>query len=161
MQRSASSAFASLCRADDLSDGEGNAPDCHCFGQLATAPVSKVSIARNILFAIPALILVVSGPGNQGMALTDPRLDVMQLVFGVAMVGFLAAILRYSINSSTQQDELLRRVELMELVARDGSAVARDDVGHPHEGLPIGAPFPQFELPDLDGQAVTLSGLTQ
>jgi peroxiredoxin/uncharacterized membrane protein YphA (DoxX/SURF4 family) len=138
---------------------KGNAPDCHCFGQLHSAPVSKVSIARNILFAVPALILVVSGPTNQGMALTDPRLDVMQLVFGVAIVGFLAAMVVTLRKISTQQDELLRRVELMELVARDGAAVARDDVAHPHEGLPIGAPFPHFELPDLEGKTVTLAGL--
>lgn len=137
----------------------GNAPDCHCFGQLHSAPVSKVSIARNILFAVPALALVAGGIGNQGMSLTDPRLDVMQLVFGVAVVGFLAAILVTLSKISKQQTELMRRVELMELVARDGASVARDDVAHPHEGLPIGARFPEFELPDLEGKAITLPDL--
>jgi hypothetical protein len=45
----------------------------------------------------------------------------------------------------------MRRVELMELVSREGADVERQDVGHPHEGLPIGAVFPDFELEDLGG----------
>lgn len=47
----------------------------------------------------------------------------------------------------------------MELVAREGGAVEREDVVHPHEGLPIGAVFPDFKLPDVAGTDVTLGGL--
>lgn len=137
----------------------GHTPDCHCFGQVHSAPVSKVSILRNVLFALPALGLVVSGPRAQGTALTDPRLDIMQLIFGSATVALLAVAVVSLRKILTQQQELAKRVELMELIARDGASVTREDVGHPHEGLPIGAVFPDFELPAADGGVSSLAGL--
>ena len=136
---------------------KGNAPDCHCFGQLHSEPVSKKSLVRNIIFAMPAGFLVVRGNGNQGVSLTDPNLDIMQLIFGVTIVAFLVAILFYLKKISEQQSELMKRIEVMELVARDGGQVTRDDAGHPHEGLPIGAVFPDFALRDLNGNTVTLA----
>ncbi len=139
---------------------KGNAPDCHCFGQIHSAPVGKVSILRNIGFAALAIFLLSRGQTGQGMSLADPRLDVMQLVFGIISVGFLAAVLFYLKKISEQQTQIMRRIELMELVARDGGSVERDDAGHPHEGLPIGAVFPDFELPDVNGDTVTLADLT-
>lgn len=138
---------------------KGNAPDCHCFGQLHSAPVSKVSVARNIVFGSLALFLVWRGAGGQGLSLSDPRLDVMQLAFGVAIVSLLITVLFYLKTLIAQQAELVKRIELVELVARDGGTVERDDVGHPHEGLPIGAVFPDFELSDLNGENVSLDGL--
>jgi thiol-disulfide isomerase/thioredoxin len=53
----------------------------------------------------------------------------------------------------------MRRIELMELVAREGDAVERDHAGHPHEGMPIGAVVPEFELPGLNGETVSLASL--
>lgn len=135
----------------------GHTPDCHCFGQVHSAPVSKVSILRNVLFSLPALALVVSGPRAQGTALTDPRLDMMQLIFGSATVALLAVAVVSLRKIIVQQQELAKRVELMELIARDGSSVTREDVGHPHEGLPIGAVFPEFELPAANGKVTTLA----
>src|SRR4051794_13816472 len=46
----------------------GVAPDCHCFGQLHSAPVSRAAIARNALLLVPAVLLVAAGAGD---ALTD------------------------------------------------------------------------------------------
>src|SRR5262249_29179531 len=34
---------------------KGNAPDCHCFGQLHSEPVSAKSLIRNTIFSIPAV----------------------------------------------------------------------------------------------------------
>src|SRR3954452_10614922 len=31
---------------------KGQSPDCHCFGQLHSEPVSKKSVVRNVVFAI-------------------------------------------------------------------------------------------------------------
>lgn len=135
----------------------GNAPDCHCFGQLHSEPVSKISILRNVLFAIPAAMLVFSGRSSQGMSLTDPRIDVMQFAFGVAIVALLVVAIFYLRQISSRQDEIMRRVELMELVARDGGTVERDEMSHPHEGLPIGAIVPDFALPDIAGEVWSLA----
>jgi len=136
---------------------KGNAPDCHCFGQLHSAPVGRISIARNIVFGALAVYLVSRGPTGQGMSLADPGLDVMQLAFGIVFVGFLIAVIFYLKKISEQQTQIMRRIELMELVARDGGSVERENAGHPQEGLPIGAVMPDFELPDLDGGTISLA----
>ena len=53
----------------------------------------------------------------------------------------------------------LEAVELLEVVGHHGSPVEREDVHHPHEGLPIGAFFPDFELPSITGDRVSLPDL--
>ena len=137
---------------------KGNAPDCHCFGQLHSAPVGKISIGRNVGFAVLALFLVSRGVNGQGMSLADPRLDVMQLAFGIVFITFLAAVLFYLKKISEQQVQIMRRIELMDLVAGDSGEVERE-TSLPHEGLPIGAVFPDFDLSDTDGIAVSLADL--
>jgi peroxiredoxin/uncharacterized membrane protein YphA (DoxX/SURF4 family) len=135
----------------------GNAPDCHCFGQIHSEPVSAKSIVRNIVFAVPTTFLVVQGAKNQGFGLLDARLDLMQLIFGTAVVTLLAVIVFSLRKISHQQAEIMRRIEVMELVARDGAQVEREDVASPHEGLPIGAVVADFELPDVNGKTVALA----
>jgi peroxiredoxin len=137
----------------------GNAPDCHCFGQIHSEPVSPKSIVRNITFAVPAVCLAYQGSRNQGFSLLDPRLDLMQLVFGTTLVALLFAVIFSLRKISQQQTEIMRRIEIMELVARDGAHVERDDVVSPHEGLPIGAVVADFELPDLNGKIVSLDDI--
>jgi thiol-disulfide isomerase/thioredoxin/uncharacterized membrane protein YphA (DoxX/SURF4 family) len=137
----------------------GNAPDCHCFGQIHSEPVSAKSIVRNIIFAVPAIFLVLRGENNQGFSLLDPRLDLMQLVFGTTLVALLFAVIFSLRKISQQQTEIMRRIEVMELVARDGAHVERENVVSPHEGLPIGAVVADFELPDLNGKSVSLADI--
>jgi len=139
----------------------GNAPDCHCFGQVHSEPVGVKSIIRNIIFAVMSLSLVERGENSQGASLSQmPDPIMVQLVFGVMIAGLLATIIFYLKKLSDQQTEITKRLEVMELVAREGGAVEREDVVHPHEGLPIGAMFPDFKLPDVAGTDVTLAGLT-
>src|SRR5437868_1710313 len=139
----------------------GNAPDCHCFGQVHSEPVGVKSIVRNVIFAAMALSLMVRGTSGQGASFTQlPDATIMQLIFGVAIAGLLAAVIFYLKKLSNQQAEVIHRLEVMELVAREGGTVEREDVVHPHEGLPIGAMFPDFKLPDVAGTEVTRDGLT-
>jgi len=135
----------------------GNAPDCHCFGQLHSEPVSPISILRNVLFAVPAGYLVFSGRAGQGVGFSDPRLDVMQLLFGVTIVSLLMAAIFYLRTISAKQDNILKQIEVMELVARDGGSVEREELSHPHEGLPIGAVVPDLTMQDLTGANVSLA----
>ncbi len=135
---------------------KGNAPDCHCFGQLQSEPVGKVSVLRNSALLIVAAVLVISGKDGQGTNLINSDQDVMQFVIGLAVVGLLAAVVFFLKRISEQQTQIMRRIELMELVARDGTSVERENVGHPHEGLPIGAIFPDFELADVNGEKQSL-----
>ncbi|MBK9530036.1 MAG: TlpA family protein disulfide reductase [Acidobacteria bacterium] len=137
----------------------GNAPDCHCFGQLHSEPVSPISILRNILFAIPTAYLVFSGRAGQGMGFSDPRVDVMHLLFGVTIVSLLMAAIFYLRTISAKQDTILKQIEVMELVARDGGSVEREELSHPHEGLPIGAVVPDFAMQNLNGSTVSLADI--
>ncbi|MFM9905440.1 MAG: MauE/DoxX family redox-associated membrane protein [Pyrinomonadaceae bacterium] len=138
---------------------KGNAPDCHCFGQLHSEPVGIGSIVRNLVMLIPAVILVTRGQANQGLNLVNSNQDIMQFVIGLAVVALLLTVVLFLKTISEQQSQIMRRIELMELVSRDGSDVEREDIGHPNEGLPIGALVPDFELPDLDGNVISLAAI--
>ena len=138
---------------------KGNAPDCHCFGQIHSEPVGVTSVVRNLALLVLAGFLAFQGRANQGLNLVNSNQDIMQFVIGIAVVVLLGAVVFLLKRISEQQTQIMRRIELMELVARDGSLVERENVGHPHEGLPIGALFPAFELPDISGTAVSLESL--
>jgi uncharacterized membrane protein YphA (DoxX/SURF4 family) len=36
-------------------------PDCHCFGQLHSSPVSVALVVRNVALAVPAVLVLVHG----------------------------------------------------------------------------------------------------
>jgi peroxiredoxin/uncharacterized membrane protein YphA (DoxX/SURF4 family) len=137
---------------------QGKAPDCHCFGQIHSEPVSRKSLIRNIVFAALALVLIGAGRENQGLSFSDltSETDFMQIILGLAAVGLLAAVAFYLKKISEQQVQIMRRIEVIELLAHeDGKQITREDVETPHEGLPIGAPAPDFEAKDLNGKLIS------
>ena len=40
--------------------GQGRTPECRCFGSLGARPIDRTSIVRNVVFAAPALFLVLA-----------------------------------------------------------------------------------------------------
>lgn len=141
---------------------KGNAPDCHCFGAIHSEPVSKKSLIRNIVFAILAFSLVASGKNNQGLSFTDLTSEMaIQLFLGLATIGLLGAVVFYLKKISEQQTQIMRRIEILEIVAHEGGEreVERQEAGNPHDSLPMGAGIPEFELPDLTGKIVTTGHL--
>jgi peroxiredoxin/uncharacterized membrane protein YphA (DoxX/SURF4 family) len=144
---------------------QGNAPDCHCFGQVHSEPVSPKSIIRNVVFIIPAIALIIAGRENQGLNLFDSNINStsdspMTIIIGLAVIGLLAAVVYFLKQISEQQVQIMRRIEILEFTAHDGTKeVEREDVTQPSEGLPIGTPAPIFELPDVNDKVVALSDL--
>jgi thiol-disulfide isomerase/thioredoxin len=139
----------------------GNAPDCHCFGQLHSEPVSPKSLVRNVLFLVPASVLAIAGRQYQGMSIAGMNMEIVQL-FGVVIgVGLLVAILLFLKKLSEQQTQIIRRIELLDLLANDGKAVERHDAGDPHDGLPIGAFLPDFQLVDVSGTVISRESLLE
>lgn len=142
---------------------QGNAPDCHCFGALHSEPVSPKSLVRNVVLTLLALVLVVRGWNNQGLGLADlPDALALDLIFGLAIVALLGAAVYYLKTINERQAEIVRRLDVIEWAARHeaGSGeIARDGVVNPHDGLPIGSPFPDFELPDLKGRTISFENL--
>ena len=43
----------------------GESPDCHCFGQLHSAPAGPSTLARNAALALLAAVVVVEGAGGR------------------------------------------------------------------------------------------------
>ena len=144
---------------------KGNAPDCHCFGQVHSEPVSPKSIIRNVIFILPALGLIFAGKDNQGLNLFDSNINnttesPMNIIIGLAVIGLLAAVVYFLKQISEQQVQIMRRIEILEFTAHEGTKeVEREDVSNPTEGLPIGSLAPVFELPDLNYKIVTIKDL--
>lgn len=139
---------------------QGNAPDCHCFGQIHSEPVSKKSLLRNIAFVVLAGFLVAAGKGNQGLDIFDNSsqfsdMNIMQVVFGLAVIGFMGAIVFLLKKISGQQTQIMRRIEVLELLSHEGGKELERDVTDPNIGLPIGSPAPGFELPDVNNKKVS------
>ena len=135
---------------------KGNAPDCHCFGQIHSEPVGAKSLIRNLIFAVFAGILVFRGSEGQGPAFADGTSNVMQNVLILIVAAISVAVVFYLKKVFEQQTQILRRLEIIELVSREGVPVERDEASDPNDSLPIGSPFPEFSLPNLTGRMVTL-----
>jgi uncharacterized membrane protein YphA (DoxX/SURF4 family) len=133
----------------------GNTPDCHCFGQIHSEPVSAKSLIRNIVFAVLAFVVLIFGGGIGFSELTNET--ALQLFLGIGTLGLLAAAVLFLKKISEQQTLIIRRIELLELIGNEGGEAKRDDVHTPHDGLPIGAPAPDFELSDINRRFSFLS----
>jgi thiol-disulfide isomerase/thioredoxin len=138
---------------------KGRNPDCHCFGQVSSTPVSNSTVVRNVLLLVASAVLISRGASDQGTALVSGRDDAFAVVVGLVVLGLLFAAFQTLVQIVKKQDDIVRRIEVMELVAREGGEVERDEAGHPHEGLPIGAHIAGFEAKDIEGEKVTLDGL--
>jgi methylamine dehydrogenase accessory protein MauD len=141
----------------------GRKPDCHCFGQLHSAPAGWPTLARNAVLALPAAFVVWQGrEGNVGPsvvgwlgALSDVQvLGVLAAVLLAAQWWFLFRLLR-------QNGRLARRLEAIEeSLANGGLALTSSENGAQEmAGLPVGTPAPAFDLPNLEGEEVTLDSL--
>ncbi|CAN5641835.1 hypothetical protein BH20ACI4_BH20ACI4_31820 [soil metagenome] len=140
---------------------QGNAPDCHCFGAIHSEPVSKKSLIRNIIFAILSLLLVAQGRENQGIGFTDLTNEMaIQLIIGLATITLLGAVVYFLKKITEQQTQIIRRIELIEVLSHEsGREIEREDVSDPNEGLPLGAPAPDFAARDLSGKIVSFKNL--
>ena len=147
-----------------ISMARGKAPDCHCFGQLHSEPAGPRTLARNlVLAAIAAFALFAgdsAGPGaSEGVAelegaewLAVAATLVFLLALGIGMAAVLGLL--------RQNGRLLLRVEALE-AALHARGIPIPELLQPDfdHGLPAGTPAPDFSLPGLDGEAVTLDAL--
>ncbi len=145
---------------------DGNMPDCHCFGQIHSEPVSYKSLARNLLFLMLSFILIFSGRGEQGYDLlykntgtTD--MNGLQALLGLVVIGFLAAIVYFLKQISEQQDLIMRRIEVLDLISKEDGAVTESAelVEPDQEGFLIGKRLPAIALKSLDGNSVSLDSI--
>lgn len=146
----------------------GHKPDCRCFGQIHSAPAGWNTLARNAALAAMAGFVVWQGyDGGAGPSVLGwlEELSVVQLaglVGGMVVLGLLAAQWWLLLNMVRQNGRLLVRLKAVEEALASGGLVHSSPNGSAagaEEGLPLGSPAPEFELPDLSGGTLSLGSL--
>ena len=124
---------------------KGKAPDCHCFGAVGSEPVSGVTIARNIGLILMAIVVVFGGGANQGGSILDREISLaLALTASAALPVFLMALLSKTRALKNSLAEMEARLETFEEVLAGGKDIDLEGIGHPEDGIPVGAPVPFF-----------------
>lgn len=136
----------------------GEAPDCHCFGQIHSEPVGPRAIGRNATLLVVALFVLVEGytdPGSSPFgALADLSALEATMLIGLAVAltavvveGWLIAhLLRQSGRFLLAVDELQGTTPTERPVAAE---------------TPVGRLVPVVEVEDLDGRRQPLAALLE
>jgi peroxiredoxin/uncharacterized membrane protein YphA (DoxX/SURF4 family) len=138
---------------------QGRTPDCHCFGQLHSAPAGWSTLIRNLVLAGLAGVVVGFGRSATGPGIVESlnRLTVTQgfeLLAGALLLVILLGEGWLLMQMMTQQGRLLLRIEALE--TRLGQAPPQ---GARAPGLAVGTAAPAFNLPGLHGETTTLESL--
>jgi peroxiredoxin/uncharacterized membrane protein YphA (DoxX/SURF4 family) len=147
----------------------GRKPECHCFGQLHSAPAGWKTLARNgVLAAVAGFVLwegYEGGAGPSALAWLGvlSTAQLLGLLGGGVVLALLAGQWVFLVHLLRQNGRLLVRLEAVEAsLATGGSVVAPSENGTPiqqAEGLPVGSAAPQFSLSGLHGETLTLNAL--
>jgi methylamine dehydrogenase accessory protein MauD len=124
---------------------QGTAPDCHCFGQIHSAPAGPSTLARNALLAAMAVVVLAAGGGPAIDTWVGDRTGSELLGAGLGLLTLIAAAVALWLFLDNRK---LRR------------ELADAQAGYPVYGLPVGARAPEFSLRSIDGRKVTLESLT-
>src|SRR5262245_4433792 len=149
-----------------VSVARGQAPDCHCFGQLHSAPASWKTLARNgVLLGVGLVALVGSVAEEPKSAvawigeLSDSELALLAvgataaLVIAVGGAAFLTLMRSYG--------QVLTRLERVEAALASGGFDLEDAMEADRIGLEPGTPAPTFWAKSLAGESVSRDSLTE
>ncbi len=142
----------------------GRRPDCHCFGNLHSAPVGWTTVARNGLLAATAGFVVWQGRVDAGPGVLAwlSGLTALQLAIlsgGVVIGGIAVLEALVVVNLMRQNGRLLVRMDALEARLEGGGAASPEEETGAHSGLEMGSPAPDFTLPGLHGETLTLHSL--
>lgn len=138
----------------------GRQPDCHCFGQLHSEPVGWSVLARNSGLVAVAVIIATTGWANPGPDVTVwlsslSAFEAFTLFGGAAGLATLIAQSRALRTLGRQQHLVLERLAAL----ASGPAADHTPGGSRVAGKSMGSRAPDFALPGVDGQIVTLDQL--
>jgi thiol-disulfide isomerase/thioredoxin len=124
----------------------GRSPDCNCFGQVSSSRVSWRTLVRNGALAVVAGLVAWKGSGSSVAGWTSDH-GAAELVASIAVItiGLLVALASRYVRLS----RALRR-SLYE---------ATTELRSLPSGLPSGLLAPGIELPDIDGNPISLDAL--
>jgi peroxiredoxin len=146
----------------------GRKPECHCFGQLHSAPAGWKTLARNgVLAVVAAFVLWAGYDGGAGPSALSwlgapSAAQLLGLLGGVLVLALLVGQWVFLVHLLRQNGRLLVRLEALEASVAAGGSVAPSQNGtpvHQAEGLPVGSEAPDFNLSGLHGETLTLEAL--
>ena len=149
-----------------ISLARGRAPDCHCFGQLHSAPASWRTLARTgVLFGIGLVALagsVAEEPKSAVAwigALSDSELALLAVGATAAVVLAVGGAAFLSLMRSYGQ--VLTRLERVEAALSDAGLHLEDAIEADPIGLEPGTAAPTFWAKSLTGDPVSHESLTE
>lgn len=142
----------------------GRQPDCHCFGQLHSAPAGPMTLARNGALAAVAAFLVWQGrdsarPSALGWMGGLSAAQLGALILGMVALALLAGQWWFLLHLLRQNGRLLVRVEALEANLGADAAAPSTNGTQQAAGLPVGSQAPAFSLEGLHGETLTLKSL--
>ncbi|HJR19569.1 MAG TPA: PqqD family peptide modification chaperone [Actinomycetota bacterium] len=123
---------------------QGRRPDCHCFGQLHSAPVGPATLARNAVLAIAAGLVLFGAGADAGGPVFDTLGD-------LDAAGAVAATVTFALVAAA-----------VVLSGRKGAALISAPVADPPPapaGPPVGSDAPAFTLRGSSGSTTGLGDL--
>jgi thiol-disulfide isomerase/thioredoxin len=134
----------------------GRAPDCHCFGQVHSAPAGPATLARNAVLLGVAAFVAIGGWNDAGASATQwvttaSTAALVAIAAGVVIALLIAFQVWFSLQLLSQNGRVISRLDEMERtlagLTSDGKIAAKPDLA------------PAFSLPDVDGRTHTLDSL--
>ena len=137
---------------------KGNSPDCHCFGAVGSAPVGFVAIIRNlVLLGIAFGIVSQFFAGTRGSMFDYRASFLLPLIVSAILPVVVLMLVSHANGLKKKTFDLESRIEELEsaLMSMDAGSSA---IGHPEDGIPVGASIPHFEAVSLKSrETVALS----
>lgn len=142
----------------------GNAPDCHCFGQLHSSPAGWPTLFRNGALVLLAGFVIRQGRTDAGLGAVSwlGRLSaVEQWLLFVATVALVGVVVEawLVVHLLQQNGRVLLRLDILDGSLPAGQRVPGGAAQPAETGLPVGSSAPSFSLPGLQGEPVTLTRL--
>jgi peroxiredoxin len=146
----------------------GRRADCHCFGQLHSAPMSWNTVVRNLVLTALAAFLFLQRRQAVKSSLIAWAGDLtlaerVNLVIGSLALVLLSVIVFVLVQLLNQQKELIGKLGDLRSDSDDEELpiTERDGLIFPTRGLPIGAPAPGFVLSGLERGQLSLDDLLE
>jgi len=141
----------------------GRQPECHCFGQLHSAPAGWPTLIRNLVLAAIAAVVVGFGRSTPQLGVLDWMAPISGLQRVEVLGGVLVLLLLLGegwvlLQIMRQQGRLLLRLEALE-TQQTGASLAEPPLVEGTVGLAVGTPAPSFTLPTLRGETLALAAL--
>jgi len=152
----------------------GEAPDCHCFGQVHSEPAGPKTLARNGVLLAGAGFVAIGGWNGGGVSATHwlTTLSTGAVLGGVAGTLLLALVAFqqwFSLQILAQNGTLLERIDALESTVAELAAGNRaGDApiqllgdGMSGSGLLVGTRAPEFNIEGIGGGRLSLTGLLE